>query len=74
MVIPQPVICVRVEEPSEGESDEEADTQEEDGTATLEDDCQRTCGCLDRCECGTDWTPEDGDRDVVFFNTIQRKI
>ena len=53
--------CARAEEPSESESEVEVDKQSEGVKAAVsEEDCQLTCGCPDRCECGTDWTPEEG--------------
>ena len=58
--IPQPAPCARVEEPNVGESDEEVDSQAEDCTGEPGEECLPSCGCLDRCDCGTDWTPEAG--------------
>ena len=37
-----------------------SNSDEEEELASLSHDVPQSCGCLDSCVCGTDWTPEAG--------------
>ena len=44
----------------DGEVELASNSDEEGELASLSHDVPQSCGCLDSCVCGTDWTPEAG--------------